>query len=352
MSDEIIVTDALNKLKEEIQLLKITLSNLLQQRDDLTYHICPELRAKYAKEIGDYQNKANSLEIVMLELKRKIEITRAALNREKTVSEQEVNDQVKQEYQQFHQKVDEEYRKSKEFQEEQERKEEKRRHYEEQWQSKYGDGDEAKQDSDDDGSDSRESNANTSEECHRDKSDEQASDAESNGEESGDTDTEDNASGHKARKSAPLTAKELYRKIVKRLHPDMNPDATEHEMELFRKATKAYEEGDILTLQEIYDEIFGFESEKESHEETMEELTALKDRLLKQISRVTKEIDRIKSEFPYTEKELLDNPAALKAKQDAILQHIKECEAEIVRLNEILQEVNQEMEELLKRKKK
>lgn len=50
---EIIVSDALAKLKEEIRLLKAKLAELLQERDDLIYHICPELRAKYAAEIGD-----------------------------------------------------------------------------------------------------------------------------------------------------------------------------------------------------------------------------------------------------------------------------------------------------------
>ena len=55
-------------------------------------------------------------------------------------------------------------------------------------------------------------------------------------------------------KEKPLpSAKELYRKIVKKLHPDMNPDVTEHELELFHRATKAYEEGDIMTLQAIYE---------------------------------------------------------------------------------------------------
>ena len=73
MSGEIIVSDALEKMKEEIRILKTKLAELLQERDDLIYHICPELRAKYAAEIGDYQNRANYQELMILELKRRIE---------------------------------------------------------------------------------------------------------------------------------------------------------------------------------------------------------------------------------------------------------------------------------------
>lgn len=42
----------------------------------MIYHVCPELQAKYAREIGDYQNRANYQELMILELKRRIEIAR------------------------------------------------------------------------------------------------------------------------------------------------------------------------------------------------------------------------------------------------------------------------------------
>ena len=226
MSGEIIVSDALEKLKDELRLLKATLAELLQERDDLIYHICPELRARYAAEIGDYQNRANYQELMILELKRRIEIARAALNREQSISEEEVDKQIEKEYQEFHQKVDEEYQKSKKFQEEQAQKEEKRRYYEEQWKNQYS---------------QREEGEDTEK-----NSDTKGPDAENSSEESNGDDAEDNDTKPKE-KSLP-NAKELYRKIVKKLHPDMNPNATEHDLELFHRAAKAYEEGDIMTL--------------------------------------------------------------------------------------------------------
>lgn len=334
MSGEIIVSDALAKMKEEIRILKVKLAELLQERDDLIYHICPELRARYAAEIGDYQNRANYQELMILELKRRIEIAQAALNREQSISEEEVDKQIEKEYQEFHQKVDEEYQKSKQSQEEQEQKEEKRKFYEEQWKSRnsqYEEGEDSENDSDT--KDSEKGN----------------SDTDNNSKESNGDDTEDNDTKPKEK---PLpNAKELYRKIVKKLHPDMNPNVSEHDLELFHRATKAYQEGDIMTLQTIYDEVYGLDREMLSEEESMEALISLREQLLERIAKAIEEIETIKEDFPYTEKEFLDNPEAVKAKQDAIIRLIQEYEKEILRLNKLLQEVNQKMEELQKKKR-
>ena len=52
-----------------------------------------------------------------------------------------------------------------------------------------------------------------------------------------------------------------------------------------------------------------------------------------------------------SEKEFLENPEAVKAKQEAIIQLIQQYEKEIIRLTKLLEEVTQEMEELRKRKR-
>ncbi|MBR2949449.1 MAG: hypothetical protein IKC46_06275 [Lachnospiraceae bacterium] len=334
MSGEIIVSDALAKMKEEIKMLKAKLAELWQERDDLIYHICPELRAKYAAEIGDYQNRANYQELMILELKRRIEIARAALNRGQSISEEEVDKQIEKEYQEFHQKVDEEYQKSKKSQEEQAQKEEKRKFYEEQWKSQYShreDGEKAENDSDTKDSDGEDSDTeNTSKEK--------------------DEETIENNDTKPKEKPLP-NVKDLYRKIVKKLHPDMNPDVTEHELELFHRASKAYEEGDIMTLQAIYDEVYGLDTEVLSQEESMEQLINLKEQLMDRIAKAIAEIESIKGDFPYTEKEFLDNQEAVKAKQDAIIRLIQEYEKEIIRISKLLQEINQEMNELQKKKR-
>ena len=132
----------------------------------------------------------------------------------------------------------------------------------------------------------------------------------------------------------------------------MNPNATERELELFSKATKAYDEGDIVTLQAIHDEVYGIDSETLTQEEDMESLVELKEKLLVQIANVKNEIEVIKNEFPYSEKEFLDNSEAVKEKQDAIIQLIQEYEKEVIRLTKILEEVNKQMEEIKNKKER
>ena len=83
----------------------------------------------------------------------------------------------------------------------------------------------------------------------------------------------------------------------------------------------------------------------------METLTALRWRLLEQIAKVTEEIETIKADFPYTEKQFLEDPVAVKAKQDAINQLIQEYEKEISRLNNMLQDLIHQMEELQKKRR-
>ena len=298
--EEVIVSDACHQIKEEIQRLHAVVAALTQERDELLYYICPELAAKYVREIGDYQNRINAQEIMILEIKRRIEIARAALNREKTLSQEAVDEQIYKEYQEFHEKVNQEFEDAEDAKSQQREREQERREYERRWQERYG------------------------------------------------TDDDSQSHGSKVASKKPPTAKELYRKIIKKLHPDVNPDVTEREKELFRKATEAYGKGDIVTLQEIYDEVFGNAdlAENAGRKLTYDEFVALKEKLVARIRSLQAEIENIKAEFPYSQKTLLDNPEELKAKQEAFNEQIYQYEEEIKRLTMILESVNREMEGL------
>lgn len=322
--DEVIVSDAYHQIKEEIQRLQAVVAALTQERDELLYYICPELAARYAKEIGDYQNRINYQEMMILEIKRRIEIAQAALNREKAVSPEAVDEQIHREYQEFHEKVNQQFEEAEEAKRQQQEREQQRQEYEQRWQERYGaEGDTGSSAEGDSGGKTEQ------EDPHEDAGDE----------------PQDHSDKDKTKK--PPTAKELYRKIIKKLHPDVNPNVTEREKELFRKATEAYEKGDIATLQEIYDEIFGnVEGTETGRELTYEELVTLKEKLESRIRSLQSEIEKIKTEFPYSQKELLDNPEELKEKQEAFNKLIHQYEEEIKRLTAILESVNREMEEL------
>ncbi len=322
--DEVIVSDAYHQIKEEIQRLQAVVAALTQERDELLYYICPELAARYAKEIGDYQNRINYQEMMILEIKRRIEIAQAALNREKAVSPEAVDEQIHREYQEFHEKVNQQFEEAEEAKRQQQEREQQRQEYEQRWQERYGaEGDTGSSAEGDSGGKTEQ------EDPHEDAGGE----------------PQDQSGKDKTKK--PPTAKELYRKIIKKLHPDVNPNVTDREKELFRKATEAYEKGDIATLQEIYDEIFGnAEGTETGRKLTYEELVTLKEKLESRIRSLQSEIEKIKTEFPYSQKELLDNPEELKEKQEAFNKLIHQYEEEIKRLTAILESVNREMEEL------
>ncbi len=333
--NDVTVVDFNGGIKEEIRILRAQLALLLQEKEDLLYHICPELLARYAREVGSYENRAHYQEYVILELKRRIELARAALNREQTISKEAVEEQIASEYKAFHEKLEEECRRTEEAQRAQAEKERRQRESEQRWQAKYGaadpDGGTGGQNSENSG----DGDPGTAEsKCIGEGSEKPSGKEEKNGD----------VSGEKERPSA----KDLYRKIIKKLHPDVNPNATEREQELFRRATRAYEDGDIEMLQEIYDEIFNAAGPEADQEDDFppEKLLEIKRKLESQIRALQAEVNEIKSRNPYRYKELLDDPEKLSLVQAALQEAIRLYEEEIKRLSAELEKINREMDEL------
>lgn len=93
--------------------------------------------------------------------------------------------------------------------------------------------------------------------------------------------------------------KKMYKNIVKKLHPDINPEVTEAQKELFYKATDAYKDGDITSLRIIYDIVSDEDTDEIpslSNKSLEDEIKRLEDL----IEDIKYEINRIKSIPPYT----------------------------------------------------
>lgn len=100
--------------------------------------------------------------------------------------------------------------------------------------------------------------------------------------------------------------KRLYRRVVKALHPDLNPNLSEEKRQLFLRAVSAYECGDLSTLR-IIDETAGDPALPEGTQDAIGPLRQERDRLKRLLADVKAEIAKIKSEYPYTVKEVVQD---------------------------------------------
>ena len=146
-------------------------------------------------------------------------------------------------------------------------------------------------------------------------------------------------------KGRPLTeeetkeVKKTYRNIVKALHPDLHPDITPAQIQLFQNAVQAYENGDLNSLR-IISEMVAEPVISEKSENGLTILTKEKERLSKTIELIREQITEIKSEYPYTMKDLVDDPeqiAKKKAELEETINELKEAyDIYVERLKEML----------------
>lgn len=95
-----------------------------------------------------------------------------------------------------------------------------------------------------------------------------------------------------------IEIKKLYKKIVKKIHPDINPSITEKEKELFCKSTDAYKNGDLTSIQIIYDIVYSGDTADDNAlsfdlNEEIKRLEAL-------LEKIRHSIETIKSIPPYS----------------------------------------------------
>lgn len=232
MADDIIIFPEFDKIKNEIERLRIELSMLLLERDELQFVICRNIEAKYMLEFGSIEYRAYEAQCTALRLKRKIELIQAKRNRQEPVSIVAIEEILDQEFASYQKQLDERISKMNEAL---------------QW---------------------KESDALS--------------------------------------ESDSKELKMLYRKLVKILHYDMNPERTDAQRELFEHAVTAYKNGDLATLRMI-DAMVGSETLIKQSNDTTEQLNEEKRRLQNLLKKIQESIAQIKIRYPYTMKEILED---------------------------------------------
>lgn len=129
--------------------------------------------------------------------------------------------------------------------------------------------------------------------------------------------------------------KEVFRVLCKRLHPDLNPDQTEAEKDLFIKVKAAYELQRLTDLQEIL--LFLNEPDKQKLSVlSMDEKTERIKHLTRQITLLNEKIATLKEGFPFTYEKLIFDEAYISKKQIELQLEIKVVESEILKFSEII----------------
>lgn len=286
--------DPSERLQAEVRALRDLLASLVLERDNLVNVELRDIEAAYLRELGGLEAEAYQAECNARILKAKLEQMQARLNREKPVQEEEIDETIRAQYEEY-KRIYEEYVKKIFEAAAYRQKREKQRKQAKNAAQESGRGDKTQQETG--GDTGKETPPNTP-----------ASDA------------HDSA----LEESEEQEMRRLYRRIVKALHPDLHPNQDEAAKELLKRTIVAYKEFDLMTLREIAAML-----DRDTPENSECELDALrkeKTRLLKLIRGVRTEIRSIKSRYPYTMKDLLNNPARLaeeKAKLTARIDRAK-----------------------------
>ena len=134
--------------------------------------------------------------------------------------------------------------------------------------------------------------------------------------------------------------KKLYRKIVKGLHPDLNPDVSKEQIQLFNNAVAAYKNGDLNSLK-IINELVDDRKLPEQSKDAMTQLLEERKRLSDLLKTIKEDIEKIKSSYPYTLKEIVES-------EEKTEQHRQELEHLLEQYNELIEVYKRVIEEMLR----
>lgn len=138
--------------------------------------------------------------------------------------------------------------------------------------------------------------------------------------------------------------KRIYRKLIKKLHPDLNKESNEKDKNLLLQVTHAYENGDLNTLKNLElltDEMI----DKENIEiGKVEELKQSKLKYEMIVKDLLETIKKIKESFPYNKKEFLGNDILIQKRKDELHNEMKMCKEIYLNLDNILNNLKGEID--------
>jgi len=136
--------------------------------------------------------------------------------------------------------------------------------------------------------------------------------------------------------------RKIFKQLARQLHPDVNPDLTAEQTEIWHLIKDAYETGDLeklKALQLVYEKEIN-QLKKQTEELTEEELSLRNATMKEGIKVLNDEIKNIRSEFPFNMEAQIKDDAWIAAQTNSIQQEIKQ-------LKQYEQELLQQYTELI-----
>ena len=124
----------------------------------------------------------------------------------------------------------------------------------------------------------------------------------------------------------------VYRKIVKMIHPDVDPEAYEKNRDLWERAREAYQNGDLEGLRIL---LLLLEDEKENQASDADYLEKRMEQIKSSIKSIMAEINAIKSKPPYTLIEKLKDANWIAGEQERLKGEIASLKTYSTRLKDV-----------------
>ncbi len=121
--------------------------------------------------------------------------------------------------------------------------------------------------------------------------------------------------------------KDIFRLLCKRLHPDLNPDQSEMEKDMFIKAKAAYELCLLAELQKIL--LFIDNTAKQRPELDFDDEARMITHLRIQIDQLQQKIEKITGSFPFNIEEQISDDEYVHQRQEELKEKIKLADAQI-----------------------
>ena len=126
--------------------------------------------------------------------------------------------------------------------------------------------------------------------------------------------------------------------MIKALHPDLNPNLSDREKELFYRVVEAYKSGDFRVMK-ILDAMVEDQREDEFATDSISKLKDEKERLTGLIYEIRLEINLIKATTPYIWKDILTDERAKQQKRQELNARINSRLAAIQTQEELIRKL-------------